>query len=132
MPVQGLGTYDLVKQGIDASALRGKNIANNIANVNTKGYKKFDVVFEDNINGNNNSLKLKTTKDKHINPNSMHGENIEVVKDESTSMRMDGNNVDIDIEKVNQATNTLKYNALIQRANGILSSRKYVISGGRG
>lgn len=132
MPVQGLSTYDLVKQGLDASAVRGKNIANNISNVNTKGYKKFDVVFEENLNGTNNKIRLKTTQDRHIEGVGTHGGNIEVVRDESTSMRLDGNNVDIDIEKVNQATNTLKYNALVQRANGILSSRKYVISGGRG
>lgn len=132
MPVQGLSTYDLIKQGIDSSTLRGKTIANNIANINTRGYKKFDVVFEENLDTGNLDLNLKVTKEKHIKDGQDYGENISVVRDESTSMRLDGNNVDIDIEKTNQAANTLKYNALIQRANGILSTRKYVISGGRG
>lgn len=132
MQAAGLSTYDLLKQGIDASTLRGKTIANNIANINTRGYKKFDVVFEENLKEGNLDLKLKVTKEKHIRDGQDHGENISVKKDESTSMRLDGNNVDIDIEKANQAANTLKYNALIQRANGVLSSRKYVISGGRG
>ena len=32
---------------------------------------------------------------------------ISIEQDKSTSMRSDGNNVDLDIEKVNQAANTL-------------------------
>ncbi len=51
-------------------------------------------------------------------------------RDDSTSMRTDGNNVDLDVEKVEQAANTLKYNTLIQSANGKLTNLKYVISGG--
>ena len=44
-------TYSLIKQGIKASTARAKVISNNIANINTKGYKRFSVVFEENING---------------------------------------------------------------------------------
>ena len=46
-------------------------------------------------------------------------------------MRTDGNNVDLDVEKVNQAANTLKYNALVQKASGKITNMKYVINGGR-
>ena len=56
--------------------------------------------------------------------------NITVVQDKSSSMKEDGNNVDLDVEKVEQAANTLKYNALITQANTRLSNTKYVISGG--
>ena len=45
-------------------------------------------------------------------------------QDESTSMRTDGNNVDLDVEKVNQAANTLKYNALVTKLNGKLNNLK--------
>jgi flagellar basal-body rod protein FlgB len=45
-------------------------------------------------------------------------------------MRADGNNVDLDVEKVNQAANTLMYNALVTQANSKLSASKYVITGG--
>ena len=34
-------TYSLIKQGIKASTTRAKAISNNIANINTKGYKRF-------------------------------------------------------------------------------------------
>lgn len=42
---------------------------------------------------------------------------------------MDGNNVDIEEEKVNQAMTTLQYNALISFANGKIAMTKSIISG---
>lgn len=123
--------YNMLKEGIKASTLRGKVISNNIANINTKGYKKFSVVFEENLTGKDGkNVSMNRTNSKHLGNSSSEG-NISVVRDESTSMRTDGNNVDLEVEKVNQAANTLKYNALVQQANGKLSSMKYVISGGR-
>ncbi len=98
MPVQSIidssGTYDLLKEGIKASTVRAKAISNNIANVNTKNYKAFNVVFEDNINGKNSKgLSMRKTNEKHMdNSNGLSGD-ITVERDESTSMRNDGNNV---------------------------------------
>lgn len=101
-----------------------------MANINTANYKKFNVVFEENLKEDKDmSVKMKTTDEKHLSNSNSEG-NITVDRDESTSMREDGNNVDLDVEKVNQAANTLKYNALIQQANTKLSNIKYVISGG--
>jgi len=123
-------TYSLIKEGISAANVRSKAISNNMANINTKDYKRFNVVFEDNLRGTADSgMTLKTTNSKHISNSDSQG-NITIEKDETTSMRTDGNNVDLDIEKVNQAANTLKYNALVQQANGKLSTMKYVINGG--
>lgn len=123
-------TYNLIKKGIEASTTRAEVISNNMANINTANYKKFKVVFEENLNSEvGGSLSLKKTKEKHISDGGEYGE-ISVVQDESTSMRTDGNNVDLDIEKVNQAANTMKYYALIQSANGKLANVKNVITGG--
>ena len=135
MTVGLLGTesssYNLIKEGIKASAIKGKAISNNIANINTKDYKRFNVVFEENLKSTNETnFSMKTTNVKHLSNSNVEA-NISVERDESTSMRTDGNNVDLDVEKVNQAANTLKYNALVQQANGKLSNIKYVISGGR-
>jgi flagellar basal-body rod protein FlgB len=45
-------------------------------------------------------------------------------------MRTDGNNVDLELEKTNQAANTMLYNALVTSANGKISNLRYVITGG--
>lgn len=130
MDISNNETYNLIKQGLKASTLRGKVIANNMANINTKGYKKSYVTFEENLKNEKESFKLKNTKSGHIKDDSTFT-NISIEQDNSTSMREDGNNVDLDLEKVNQASNTLMYNALVTRANGKLNSMKEVISGGR-
>jgi flagellar basal-body rod protein FlgB len=126
-------TYKLLKLGLDASALRGKVVANNIANINTENFKKSYVSFEENlINAKSaaDKFSLKKTNEKHISESKENNSLISIKEDSSTSMRTDGNNVDLDIEKVNQAANTMMYNALITQANSKLSMTKSVINGG--
>lgn len=103
--------YNLIKSGLNAADLRGKTIANNIANVNTPGYKRKYVSFEETLNNINSESK------------------IEVKEDTSTSVRTDGNNVDLENEKVNQAANTLMYNSLVSVTNVKLAMAKSVIAG---
>lgn len=123
-------TYSLLKKSLNASVERGRIIANNIANVNTKEYKRHYVTFEENLQEIRGRVELSTTNAKHISNKVEYGE-VEVKRDEATSMRKDGNNVDIDNEMTNLAANTLKYNALITELNSRMSLKKYIISGGR-
>ena len=123
-------TYTLLKKSLNASVERGRIIANNIANVNTKEYKRHYVTFEENLEESKSKLELKTTNEKHISDKVEYGA-IEVKRDEATSMRKDGNNVDIDNEMTNLAANTLKYNALITELNSRMSLKRYIVSGGR-
>lgn len=123
----GSYTYELIKKGLDASTLRGKTIANNIANVNTKGYKKYSVSFEDSLNDVTNEVE----KTGRVDVKKAGIGDIKVNQDKSTSMNMNGNNVDIEMEKTNQAANTLLYNALIGKANSKLSMKQYIINGGK-
>ena len=52
-------TYTLLKKSLNASVERGRIIANNIANVNTKEYKRHYVTFEENLEESKNKLDLK-------------------------------------------------------------------------
>lgn len=122
-------SMQFIKSGLDASALRGKVIANNMANINTENFKKSYVSFEENLDKATEKFFLKKTNVRHLN-GELENSIISVKEDNSTSMRTDGNNVDMDLEKVNQAANTLMYNALITQANSKLSMTKSVISGG--
>lgn len=103
--------YGLLKSSLDASELRGKIIANNIVNINTPGYKRKYVTFEETIDEVSNKSK------------------IEVNEESNTSIRVDGNNVNLEGEKIDQAENTLKYNALISIMNTKLAITKNVIGG---
>lgn len=129
MYINNDSTSKMIKLGLDTAALREKVISNNIANINTENYKKSYVTFEENLNSEKEKISLKKTNAKHLD-GTLSSSIIEVKKDTSTSMRTDGNNVDLDLEKVNQAANTLMYNALITQANSRLNMTKNVISGG--
>ena len=123
-------TYNLLKKSMDASALRSKVIANNVANINTSGYKKFYVTFEDTLKDSMGANTMKTDNNKHMQAGG-ESSDITVQRDESSSMRQDGNNVDIDLEMTNQAANTLMYNALVKQVSSKLSLTSYIIRGGK-
>lgn len=107
-----MSTYNLMKLSLDATDLRGKVIANNIANINTPDYKRKYVKFEDTLKGE--------MEDKA---------KIEVKTDETSVVREDGNNVELENEKINQAATTLQYNALVSLTNTKIAMTKSVISG---
>ncbi|HOB19536.1 MAG TPA: flagellar basal body rod protein FlgB [Candidatus Atribacteria bacterium] len=128
-------TYSLLKKALDASSLRHRAITGNIANINTPNYKANRVLFEEKLRNSmsGENIRLKTTNEKHIPLQSgPTGIEPEIVKDTGTSMRTDGNNVDIDLEMANLAANQLLYNALVQQTNNKLSIMRYVIHEGKG
>lgn len=130
MPVKNVNSYNLLKKSLDASALRSKVISNNLVNINTKGYKRRYVTFEESLKNAENDIAMKRTSQKHMDAGEIFG-NMEVKQDTKTSMRQDGNNVDIDSEIVNQSANTLMYDALTVELNNRILMRRSVIKGGR-
>lgn len=129
MYINNDSTMQLLRAGLDASALRGKVIANNMSNINTEDFKRSYVSFEENLKSEIDKFSLKKTDVKHLS-GTLSDSLVDVKVDNSTSMRTDGNNVDLDLEKVDQAANSLMYNALITQANSKLNMTKSVIAGG--
>jgi flagellar basal-body rod protein FlgB len=80
----------LLSKLLDLTATKNKVIANNIANVNTPGYKKSEVSFEKEL--------LKAVESKNINKIKNLHESISLSTDKAT--RKNGNNVDLDQELV--------------------------------
>ncbi len=117
-----------MEKAIDASMLKYNVISNNIANVDTPGFKKssvkFDTILKDVIDKNkdSNSSDL-DSKIASVQP--------EVIQSNATSMRTDGNNVDIDSEMADLSKNTIEYNALIQEMSSSLKRLSIAINGGR-
>lgn len=117
--------------GMDASWKRNEVIANNIANVNTPGFKRSYVEFESFYkNAGDDTFKLKQTREGHMDSGGLETDDARVVKDSSTSMRMDDNNVDIDSEMSDLAVNVIYYNALSQKVAGEISLLKTAIKEG--
>ena len=121
-------SYDLIKTALDVSSVRKNVISDNLANVNTKNFKRSDVKFESYLNSNTKPIGFKTTSFKHIRRDNEH---YRIVQQNNTILRSDGNNVDIDIEKANQAANTLMYNALITSINNKINLHSLIVNGSR-
>ncbi len=80
----------LLSKLLDLTSTSNKVLANNIANANTPGYKKYDVSFQRELTKAVESKDINKIKDIH--------EKIALSGDKST--RKDGNNVDLDKELV--------------------------------
>lgn len=115
-----------IERGLDAAWLRNNVISQNIANVDTPGYKRKVVQFEEFL-----SNEMKTGKISQ-GTSRLSSNGMSITEDPSeSSYRSDGNNVDIENEMALLAANSIRYNTLIQRMNGDFQKLKIIIRGGR-
>jgi flagellar basal-body rod protein FlgB len=131
-----LNRTKLLEKSLDAAWLRNEAISQNLSNVDTPGYKRKTVAFEEYLNQalDGSSFKGFRTDKRHVaiggtNPDEI---DISITQDnKALSVRIDGNNVDIDNETALMAKNQLQYNTLIQSMNSSFRRLKSVISEGR-
>ncbi|BEP29385.1 flagellar basal body rod protein FlgB [Helicovermis profundi] len=123
---------DFLKKAMDGSWKKNQAISNNIANVNTPGYKRETVDFESVLRDQmkiNNGVSMKTTNNAHINTYNSFEPTIE--KDRNTSFRKDNNNVDIDTEMSAYSKNIMQYDFLTRQISDQLRRIKIAIKEGR-
>jgi len=108
---------DLLAQVLDASALRHRVIAQNVANVNTPGYKRLELAFEGELA---KALRAPAGDTAAVRPT--------VIQTDAPE-RVDGNTVDIDREMSEVAKNGLLYQAMSQILASRLGSLRSAISG---
>ncbi|MDF2906545.1 MAG: hypothetical protein K0R34_1866 [Herbinix sp.] len=117
---------NLLDKAADASWKRNEVIANNIANVDTPGYKRKDVQFESYLMSvliGDNSL------DKRVGEANLESLDASVYTDNSNlSFRLDGNNVDIDTESANMAENQIRYYSLMDSMTQEFSRLRTVLA----
>lgn len=130
-----LDKLDILQKGLDVSWKRSEIISNNIANAETPNFKASRLEFENVLKsklGRSNGVKMKTSNNKHQRDTDVVLNTQPVIKkDSSVSMRLDGNNVDIENEMVEMAKNNLLYQTLIQKASKEVAKIKYAIREGR-
>jgi len=121
---------NVLQKGLEASSLRQQVLSNNIANIDTPNFKRSDVDFQTvlgaALGANGGTLAMKLTAPQHI-PGVADGSGTGIVTDNSTSLRNDGNNVDVDKEMTNVAENGLYYNSLTQSISLQLGLLRMVI-----
>ena len=102
---------NVLDKALDASNLRETVISNNMANINTPGYKRREVDFEsllrqelDNIKWNSLDEKMNDVQFSHLNAG-VHFD----MQAYGYDYRLDGNNVDVDVENTELASEQLRY-----------------------
>lgn len=102
-------------------------LPNNISNVDTPGYKRKDLNFEGVLSQELGRCKHQSL-DKKISELDTSKLTANVYTDHSNySYRMDGNNVDIDTENVELASEQIKYEALTSSISSQFSRMKSVL-----
>jgi flagellar basal-body rod protein FlgB len=118
--------FAVMQKDLDALWLRQKVISNNIANVDTPGYKSQKVDFEDVLSNMLNSF-----GDTGVSDNQIQSIDPTVSQDNSTTIRADGNNVDIDAQNVELVRTQMQYETMIRLISSEISRERYAVTEGR-
>lgn len=115
----------VLSKTLDTAAARQRTIANNIANVETPGYKRKFVSFEDALKNILERPSRNGVRDglKRFSPSAQ--------TDLASPSREDGNNVNIDAEIADLAKNSMQDKAASVLLEGKISMLRSAIMGGR-
>ena len=118
---------NVLDRAADAAWQRNEAISNNIANVDTPGYKRQDVAFESVLQQALGNNRYESMDDKVANVDLSRLRGRAYLDYANYSYRLDGNNVDIENENVMLAENQLKYQGLISSINQEFTNIKTVM-----
>ena len=128
------GVYDYINvldKAADGSWARNNAIANNIANIDTPNYKRKDVSFQKELEQALRASKYTSLDEKVSELNKgnrlSHIEPRTYTVYANYSYRLDKNNVDIDNENVELASNQIVYQALVESIDAEFKNLKTVI-----
>ena len=126
---------DVLQKGLSANWMRNAVIRNNIANVETPGFKASDVEFESLFRRAIEEGGFVGTRThalhKEIGTGNFLNIRPRITERRDLSMRYDGNNVDIEAENVKLAQTQIQYNTIMEKLNSEIRRLRMAISEGR-
>jgi len=125
----------LLQAALDAAALRLRVTAHNLANVNTPGFQRRRVLFEEFLRDATvapGGLRPARTHPRHLpSPAGAPWPRPAVMVEAAETMRNDGNNVDVEREMASLAQVSLQYAALTRAVAARYARLRTVIREGR-
>lgn len=122
---QGMRSLKMLEMGLQATSVRRDVIANNIANVDVPGFKRSEVSFESDLRRAIDSErdfqeqpKLQTMHPGHVEgrtPRDYRTVQAMSHTDFLSTMRADGNNVDMEDEITKMTRNQMQYSLYVDR-----------------
>ena len=126
---------NMMQKGLSAAWTRNAVIRNNIANIETPGFKaslvEFESIFAKSLQGRGFTGTRTHEGHRELGRSSIDNIRPMVYQSRELSMRADGNNVDIESENVRLARNSIYYNTLMEKLNGEIRRLRMAISEGR-
>jgi flagellar basal-body rod protein FlgB len=123
--------FDIAKRALDGLSARRDMISQNIANVDTPGYKAQEVSFEGVLKQAMNDkplMSMKTSNARHMQGGGIQGIGmVQVGNRQGGSTRADGNNVDIDQELTQMTETGIRYQAITEIVSKKLSLLKNLV-----
>jgi len=95
---------DIIEAGIKAESLRQKTIANNVANLQTPGYRRVDVKFKE-------LLAKALDSSGAVDLNEIEAQ---IYQPKNTAVKSNGNDVSLEVEVGEMVKNTLRHKAYIR------------------
>ena len=121
----------MLQRALDGTWQRQKAISNNIANIETPGYKAQKVTFEAALAKEMKNYSQYSGSEKEQGVQNILDSNITLNSDSSTSERLDGNNVNIDSENIELAKTQIQYQYLVRSMTDMYSRLRYAVTEGR-
>lgn len=128
------GTTEVLQAGLTGLSHRQRALAENVANADTPNYKRFEVSYEAQLQAaveGSHAGDLAVTHPGHmaLGPQSVGGFQPELRRVEDSTLRNDGNNVDIDVEMTRLAQTSMTYSAVADLMKRKMQGLKDVIRG---
>lgn len=121
-------TQYILEKGLETATFRRKVVADNLANADVPHFKRSEVLFEEMLRRavdsekteKINAVPTKITNEKHIEffkPLDYKAVHPKANIDYLTTMRADGNNVDVEKEVTLASQNQMQYSIMVDRLN---------------
>ena len=114
--------FDFSTQALRLRGFRHQLLASNIANADTPNYKAVDINFEQELkritSSRTGNLKLETTNQSHQQSKSGNMLGVKPLFRTATEPNIDGNTVNLDVERAKLAENAFHYEARVRSISG--------------
>jgi len=122
---------NLLNKNLDGLWLRQKVTMDNIANYSTPGYKSKFVDFESQLKDKIEDIMTNSNIKKSLLRDEIDNSKVIIDENDTQSLRLDGNNVDLEKENLELAKTQLQYMYAVTEMNSYFSKLRSVISEGK-
>jgi len=139
MSIGGIDSMNFQAQALQLQAERGRVLASNIANADTPNYKARDFNFQQALaaatagkgaaGGAATAVPVAVTQPGHMATPSAGGGTPALLYRAPLQNSVDGNTVDLDVERANFAENSVRYEATLRFLNGQIKTMTTAING---